>query len=350
MIALGAFAGLVRMGLRASSLAPRWRNWVGNAALVGFAFGSPLLFLLGNLSIYNEAIIWGLAWSLAALYFCGRSRTAEGADLTRSLLAFSVCAGGALLSRVTFGAPFLLIAPLLALPLFRKRSIRQLAALLLPLGAALLFHLSLSYAKFGNFRGVSYEHYIGSVHREFAQKHGIFNLERVTRTFADYFVFRRPILQKTAPFLRAVRHYHNDTSFYSIPFSEAFVSLLWSSSWILLGASLGVVLLLRPGGADWLDRGIAAVLFAQVIGILSFHALAQRYIAEVCPFLIFAFLIFLRTGRGAFHVRYLLIGLVAVSMVINSLATISWLVDTDMNVRPETRALWNVFLGRASSP
>ena len=72
------------MALRSSQLSPRWQNWLGNACLVGFALGSPLLLLLGNLSIYDEAIIWGLAWSLAALYFACRSRTAEGAALTRS--------------------------------------------------------------------------------------------------------------------------------------------------------------------------------------------------------------------------------------------------------------------------
>src|SRR6266498_2185329 len=79
VIALAAFAGLIRMALRSSQLSLRWQNWLGNACLVGFALGSPLLLLLGNLSIYHEAIIWGFAWSLAALYFACRSRTTEGA-------------------------------------------------------------------------------------------------------------------------------------------------------------------------------------------------------------------------------------------------------------------------------
>src|SRR3954469_15544457 len=131
MIALAAFAGLIRMGLRSSELSSGWRNSVGNACLAGFAFASPLLLLLGNLSIYGEAVIWGLAWSLAALYFACRSRRAESSTLTRSLLGFSFCAGGALLSRVTFGAPLLLIAPLLAVRLLHKDRIRNLAALFL---------------------------------------------------------------------------------------------------------------------------------------------------------------------------------------------------------------------------
>src|SRR5438552_783055 len=69
VIALSAFAGLMRTALCSSPLSSRVRNWLGNAYVIGFAFGSPLLLLLGNLSIYNEAIIWGLALSLGALFF-----------------------------------------------------------------------------------------------------------------------------------------------------------------------------------------------------------------------------------------------------------------------------------------
>ena len=80
LIALFAFAGLVGTALRSSPLSSRARNWIGNACMIGFALGSPLLLLLGNLSIYDEAIIWGFALSVAALYFACRSRTTEGAS------------------------------------------------------------------------------------------------------------------------------------------------------------------------------------------------------------------------------------------------------------------------------
>jgi len=76
--------------------------------------------------------------------------------------------------------------------------------------------------------------------------------------------------------------------------------------------------------------------------------LCQRYIADLFPFLVFAFLIFLRQGKVAFQLRYLFIGLVVVSVLINSLSTVSWLVGADMNVPAETRAKWDQFLGRAS--
>jgi hypothetical protein len=348
MIALAAFAGLTRMGLRSSPLSPRWRSWIGNACLVGFALGSPLLLLLGNLSIYDEAIIWGLAWSLAALYFVWRSRTAEGTALTRSMLAFSLCAGAALLSRATFGAPLLLIALLIAFRVLRKDPIRNLTALFLPLGAALLFHLLLSYARFGNFSGMSMEHHVNAPQRVFAQKYGLFRLERVPYSFVDYFILRRPHFQRGPLFLKAGREPYNYPKLYSVPFTETYSSLLWCSSWILLGAIMGVVLLLRPGGSGAVGRGIAAVLFVQVIGILCFMGLAQRYMAEFFPFLVFSFVVFLRTGRGALlRLRYLIIGLVAISVVINSVATVDWLIEADMNVPMEMKAKWNALLRRA---
>ena len=77
-----------------------------------------------------------------------------------------------------------------------------------------------------------------------------------------------------------------------------------------------------------MDRAIAAIFLLQVIVILSFMGLCQRYIAELFPFLVFAFLIFLRQGKIAFQLRYLFIGLVVVSVVINSLTTVSWLVGS----------------------
>ena len=204
IIALFAFAGLVRLGLECSLLSPRACKYIGNACIIGFAFGSPLLLLLGNLSIYHEAIIWGLGLAIAALFFALRTRYVEGSALTWSLLAFSLCASGALLSRVTFGAPFILIAPLLALRIGAANRAANFAALIVPLAAALGFYFWLSYARFGNFTGVNYDYYVNPVHREFAHKFGVFSPRRIPCSFADYFSVRSPgpsIYTRRSPFL-----------------------------------------------------------------------------------------------------------------------------------------------------
>ena len=51
----------------------------------------------------------------------------------------SLCAAGALFSRVTFGAPFMLIAPLLALRIKGENRITNLTVLLFPLSADVVF-------------------------------------------------------------------------------------------------------------------------------------------------------------------------------------------------------------------
>jgi hypothetical protein len=345
MIALAAFAGLIRFALRSSQLSNGWKNALGDVCMVGFALASPLLLLLGNLSIYDEAIIWGFACSVAALYFGLRSREAEGAALTWNLIGFSLCAGAALLSRATFGLPFLLIAPLLALRLFRRNPIRNFAALFLPLGAAFLFYLFLTYARFGDFSGMPMRYSTNPPQREFAMKHGLFRLERVPYSFADYFFLRRPEPQRNAPYLKSRRQACSGT-LYVMPFTETYSSLLWCSTWIVLGAVIGVAMLLRPGTSNWVDRGIAAIFLLQCVLILAFMGLAQRYVAEFFPFLLFAFILFLRQGKVAYHLRYVIVALVFVSAVINSLTTVSWLVGADMNVPAATKAKWNEWLGR----
>jgi len=262
-------------------------------------------------------------------------------------VGFSLCAAEALLSRVTFGIPFILIALLLVLQIPRENRITNLLALLIPLGAAFAFYVWLSYARFGSFVGVNYDYYINPVHSEFAHKYGAFSLRRTPYSFADYFSLRFPKLQREAPFLRADRHPYDYPFLFSNSFSEVYLSLLWSSSWLVFAAIMGITCLVRRKGADLFERGIAVALLAQFLCILSYFTLAQRYAAELYPFLIFCLLIFLASGSVALtRSRYIIVGLVALSVVVNSLPTISWLVSADQNVPAETKAAWGKLLGR----
>jgi hypothetical protein len=112
---------------------------------------------------------------------------------------------------------------------------------------------------------------------------------------------------------------------------------------------MGIVCLVRRDDADAFERGAAAALFAQFLCILSFFALAQRYAADLYPFLIFCLIIFLRSGGNALvRSRPVIIGLACLSIAVNSFATVSWLIGPDQNVPSETRFAWKKFLGRHS--
>lgn len=342
-LALIGFAAFIVENLRGSTLSRRAQFLIANGSLFGFVFASPLLFLLGNISIYNEAMMWGLAWSTAALYFAGRSRRTQSTKSVYALAGFSVCAAAALLSRATFGIPLVLIAITLAFYLAREQTGRGLAALLLPIGLGTLAFLVLSYARFGNWTGQDYSHYIDSNHREFALKHGTFDLHRVPLSFVDYFRLQPPAFAIHPPFVMVNRHPYSHPSLFSLPFSEAFLSLDWSATWLIFGGCVGIVGLLRKRPTGWLDRAMAAAFLLQVIGILSFFALAQRYTADLCPFLIFCFGIFLRMNPAAWQ-RITLFILVACSSIINFLGTGSWLAN-DSGLPKETRVFWSVITG-----
>src|SRR4029077_18410792 len=117
--------------------------------------------------------------------FAWRSRKAEGRALILSLLGFSISAACALLSRVTYGAPLVLIAPVLAIRLVREKRLHLLPALFLPLIIGVAFHLFLSYARFGTLSGINFDYYINPIHREIAHKYGMFNLRRFPCGVAD---------------------------------------------------------------------------------------------------------------------------------------------------------------------
>ena len=343
VLALWSFTGLVADSLRLSPLSRSARNWIGNASLAGFVFATPLLFLVASLSIFNEADSWALAWSVSAIFFAARALESDGRRLTISLFGFGISAAAALLSRVTFGIPLFLIGPLLAFR-FRRARWSCLAALAGPLAAGMAFHLVLSYARFGNFAGISYESYINGVHVEFVRRHGMLNLARVPYSFAEYFSLRPPVFREQAPFVQVDRHFLPYPNLFSLPNTESYVSLTWSAGWLILGALFGMGYLFYWKRSNWLQRGIAAALFVQFVLILCHFTLAQRYMTELLPFLIFCLAVFLRNG-GPVVARALVIALVVVSGAVNTLGTAFWL-SNDGNLPLETRVFWSCVAGK----
>jgi hypothetical protein len=124
---------------------------------------------------------------------------------------------------------------------------------------------------------------------------------------------------------------------------------VWCSAWLVFAAIMGIACLIRRKGVDLFEMGLAAALFTQFFCVLSYFLLAQRYTTDLYPFLIFCLVIFLGSGGVALtRSRYVIVGLIALSIAVNSLATISWLVNADQNVPAETKAAWEKALGRGS--
>jgi hypothetical protein len=82
LLSLAAFIKFAAFSLRQnpslSESAKRLLFWV---SLFGFALGSPMLFVIGETVIYNEAILWGCVCSGWALYFLARLRHSRSSAL-----------------------------------------------------------------------------------------------------------------------------------------------------------------------------------------------------------------------------------------------------------------------------
>lgn len=98
--ALGANAGLNA----------RQRTRMAALCTLGFAFGSPLAYLVICSRIYHEAILWGLCGSVWGIYALSLLAIEPRKQLA-GLWIFSIALGVTVISRVTFAIPMCLALP-----------------------------------------------------------------------------------------------------------------------------------------------------------------------------------------------------------------------------------------------
>jgi len=81
----------------------------------------------------------------------------------------------------------------------------------------------------------------------------VFSPRRIPYSFADYFSLRFPTVEHQPFFLVADRYSYDYPSLFSNPFSEVYLSLLWSSGWLIFAAAMGITYLVRRKRADILE-------------------------------------------------------------------------------------------------
>jgi hypothetical protein len=154
---------------------------------------------------------------------------------------------------------------------------------------------------------------------------GVVNLARVPSTLLNYFgltsasFYPIPLFFQLAP----VR-YLDDSIFFG--WKEQTLSLTLGSSWLVIGAVLGVVALVRRS-RPW-ETLIALAFVPEVALIATFYFVTQRYAAEFLPLLVFLFSVFLietgRRGRPASRFGWFLLVLAVFSSVVTLASTLEW--------------------------
>ena len=283
---------------------------------ITIAFGSPVTSHMAIGWIYNEASIWGLAWSFVfILLFTKIILDKKITPIT--IFVLSLSSSFAMLSKITFGmstgiALILLLSLLLIFEINKKltntcmdkiikwfsfhkfelqkrNSLNMLAAGFIPLFLCVLFILSLNYLRWGNFFEFSPFEYRNEM--QFARKlglkeTGLHNIKRIPHSFVYYFIPEKFHFSKAFPYTR-IEGYDSGLQKYfpsvHIDWIDPSNPLIINSPCFLLLSILGIFSFLKV-----FNRIGLILIFAfgiQFIMILEYSTLTLRYLTEVTPLL-----------------------------------------------------------------
>ena len=319
-IALGSFIRLAQRALNGN------RSWGSENArllflvsILAFGLGTPLLFLTISASIYHESILWGLAASVWALEAAWQILVDQESS-PAALLQLSFAAAIALLSRVTFGAPLLGVLALCAVkawieqgsasdPNRYRRAGLAAGASLIPALAAVFLQWFYNVDRFGSplvFARLDLLEYMVSNQESWTsfETWGRLNAQRIPIAAFNFFGFQGDFFSETFPWVRAVRAWHPEQNLYPQMFDSLVISLLIVSPAFVFGSTLGFYWLFRSGG-QWLLKLCGLVLLTECLLVLSYFIMEQRYTADLMPFMVLGYALFLRGpekwSSGRFH-------------------------------------------------
>jgi hypothetical protein len=288
-----------------TNIDPKFKSKLFIITIIGFAFATPLFYLIMHNAIYSESIIWALFFSTATLYFYLRYNFSNKHP-GLSLLGIGTCAGLTLLSRISFAIPlFFILVFLLIKILIKETNKKSLFFILIPFSLALGFQFWYNVQRFGGITKV-YETQYHSPNKQHpvmvrARALKLCDLRRVGETTANYFGPNYQMFTESFPWIKFyIPQVKNRTGFSYLgpifPFSL-------SSLWLIILSSFGFYYLcIYNLKASHLMASSALLL--QALLLLGFRAMDYRYSTEFLPLLIYLyFFSLLNLGQLKFQMK-----------------------------------------------
>jgi hypothetical protein len=286
---------------------------VGQAGFLAAVAGSSvLLYLMGSPSVYYETELWGAALALASIALFTRYLL-RASTICAALLSLVVLADALTRTSVAIG-PVLLVFVALCVSVLgcahsNKRYLDQQIALrshvshvvVLSLGTAgaVGLPLAINWIKFRTLFSIPWSQQLVALQSPtvaaFYRHHGIISLTNLSSTLGWY--FRPSALGMTGlfPFFRFPSHV-------AISAHAAFLSAERSSSvpasmpLFTILALIGLIVVVQPRivgltlsrGGRWILRAAIIGSVASGITVLVFDTIANRYMADLLPFIISA--------------------------------------------------------------
>ena len=310
-LTLWAIAMLFQAALHRIDVKDRLKTPLLCGLMIGSALGTPLFLLMITACLYHEVFIWGLCGSMwvLAVFFDDHLQSRRPFLALFLITSFSAIA---LLSRMTFGAPCLVIAALSALRCFPpqlsdKRPLIKWVLALAPIVAALGFFALYNHARFGTIWTV-YPLNALVVYQHTAPEWlpSVLDWKRVPTALRSYLGFSSQCLMPSFPFFRTVPSFDFDVA---NNYKEMNFPLTIGSPWLIVPAIGGLRELLKfdpqRRGLNWrtllkneavLHCLVFYALLAECLVILAAKCGTWRYQTEFLPLLFFLVAFFFQSS------------------------------------------------------
>ncbi len=354
LICIISFALIVQYQLNKNHHIPNDdKKFLFNISLLGFGLGTPIITLVTQNHIYHESILWGLSLSICGVYFIISIISQDNFNY-RNLFCLSFCAGGAILSKFTFGVSIysallvILIFHFLKLGINRSNQLNlKLLLSISPALVALIFQFWYNNERFGSittFIDFRYHAYTQATYNPSE----VLSIKRIPTTLYNYFGIRKEYFSSKPPYLKIppVKIFKKEL-FYADQDSRV-LSLTVGSPWLVLGTIIGLYLMLLQ--KSLLSKFIALALSVNILGLITFYAVMQRYINEFLPFMVYAYSLGLR-GFGEvklfnlslIYFKKLLLILCIFSIIACILSNLEWSLTHTVDDKFKEKIL-NIFL------
>ena len=349
LLSVVAFGTMARIVLAHNvRLSEGMRRFLCAALVLGFAFGTPLTYLVSCARIYHEGILWGLCGSLWCVCIVAAMLVAPPSN-NRLLFLFSCAVFVTLLSRITFGVWVIIAAPLVLLrggagglihPFKAPAELLKRTLAYLPLYAALGIGAWYNYARFGSV--VKFFDYNG-FYLKATDIGGEFNLLRISDTLRNYMRLSSEYFMSSPPFAQMTAAQYGRSELFLQGWREETIPYPVASTWLLVVAFMGLWRIHRlRNRALFIGYGICLALQSGMI--LSFYFVTQRYSSELLPFLCFLCIPWLSSTYAPRLLVVPLSILIAFSSSVTVAATLDWNMvhngDASLSYKRRLRALF----------
>jgi len=326
VVAFGTMVSLV--SAQNIRLSEGTRQFLCAVLVLGFAFGTPMTYLVSCARIYHEGMLWGLCGALWCLCIVVVMIVAPQRN-NLLLLLFSCAVFVTLLSRVTFGVAVIVASPLVLLlggaggfihPLKAPGEFLRRALAFVPMYAALGIGAWYNFARFGS--AVKFFDYNG-FYVKTNDIGGEFNLLRISDALRNYMRFSSEYFMSTPPFVQMLTTQHERPALFLQGWREETIPYPVASAWLLILALIGLRNIRRLRNRT-LFVGYGMCLILQAVMILAFYFVTQRYSSELLPLLCLLIVPWLSSTRGPRWFVTALTACVALSSSITIASTLDW--------------------------